>query len=341
MDTALESGRRCLVFTFHDRLYEFLLPLREFGVEIVRLPAALRFGLFRPWQWWAARRMIRAWNRRYFQGIRGARVHFYSVGYHLGLLGGIARLARANEMVFENLEVDYATGVYRDFCTAWIPRALGVVATWIVGVRIRYCRKQSPIPVLDEAFFAQSGIRRLDKTAFPSPATQKGRCQDALFQSSDARVLWIYDENLTLTEGMRADVDTLKNLWRALVKRVTPLVPAKEQFVKYHPAMAEGRPDLFPGVPSGATKVPLEFFRFPRLKLVVGITSYAMNHFLGRSGVAVISVLALAEMDAALRAYYERVLATWVDPEGKLIRVKDLDEFVARCQHALNIQEGA
>lgn len=264
--------------------------------------------------------------------IRGCRVHFYSKGYDVGCMGLLGHLASDNELIFTNLEADDASGVYGAACQDGTSHCLGWLATWISGAPIHYCRPHSPIPVLRPEFFEKFQIRILSRESLE--AAMEGPCRRALTVTSEAEVLWLYDEDLDCVGWGGVSADVYRESLSKVRAKVDIHFPRRVQQFKSHPASPRSDGTFFSGLAEIPSHLPLEFVRFPRLKWVIGMPSYAMRFFSTRKGVRVASILPQVPMTENLSGHYQKLLQRWIDPEGNIVPIENLESFAWMCSHA-------
>lgn len=314
---------------------EFLAPVEQLGIVTRYVPDDVAIRPLRPWTWLFERTSLRKTLSRFYPAARDLRCYFYGASFSAMQIAAMALAAeRGQEIVLEDWDHSGKVGLRDQRATGPLATLYNLCARFIVGGPVHLIRPEAPFLILSREY-----VERVARIVPPEkPATAESPLHreilDKVSQTSRARVLWIYDlyeEHYGLD---LIDPVAFQDFWRQLSHLVASLVDPTDQDYKVHPRSRQ-QPAVFSHLQEVDRSIPVEFLRTPDLKLVIGLSSYALNHFASQENVCVISPLGLLPAPASVKASEQITLDKWVDPEQRILRPGTMKEFASSCRKAL------
>lgn len=314
---------------------EFLASLEPLGISVRYIPNDVAIRPLRPWTWLSERVKLRETLDGFYPAAKDVRCYFYGISFSPVQIAAMALAAeRGQDIVLEDWDHSGKVGLREQRASGVLVRLFNVCARFIVRAPVHLIRPDAPFLLLSSEYVER--VARIVPPQKPA-SSQSGFHQkilDKVSQTSRARVLWVYD---MFEEHYGADLinpATFQDFWRHLSHIVTSLANPPDQAYKVHPRSRQ-QPAVFSHLQEVDRNAPVEFLRMPDLKLVIGLSSYALNHFASQKNVCVISPLGLLAAPASVKAPEQITLDKWVDPEQQILRPSTMKEFASSCRKAL------
>lgn len=314
---------------------EFLAPLEQLGIGIRYVPDDVAIRPLRPWTWLAERTRLREKLGRFYPAAKDVRCYFYGISFSPMQIAAMALAAeRGQEIVLEDWDHSGKVGLRDQRATGPLAILFSLCARFIVRGPVHLIRPAAPFLILSREYVERVArvVPPVKPTTAESPLHQE--ILDKVSQTSRARVLWIYDLYEEHYGPALIDAAAFQDFWRQLSHLVTPLADPTDQAYKVHPRSRQ-QPAVFSHLQEVDRSLPVEFLRMPDLKLVIGLSSYALNHFASQENICVISPLGLLPAPKSVKASAQITLDKWVDPEHRILRPGTMKEFAAFCRKAL------
>jgi hypothetical protein len=313
----------------------FLSPLEQLGITIRHITDAVAIRPLRPWTWFPERSRLRRNLQALYPAGKEVNCYFYGASFCPSQIAAIALAAeRAQTIVLEDWDHSGKVGLRENNATNPLAVLFNVCARFILRAPVHLIRPEAPFLILSSEY-----VERVARILPPEkPSTTESRFHqeilDKVSQTSRARVLWIYDMYEEHYGPDLIDPGNFQNFWRELHGIVSSLADSDPQAYKVHPR-SRRHPAVFSGLEEVNRYTPVEFLQTPDLKLVIGLSSYALNHFASLKNVRVISPLGLLPAPESVLATSQITLDKWVDPEHRILRPGTVEDFTLNCRQAL------
>jgi hypothetical protein len=314
---------------------EFLTPLEQLGIGIRHVPDDVAIRPLRPWTWLSERARLRKTLSRFYPAAKDVRCYFYGASFSAMQIAAMALAAeRKQGIVLEDWDHSEKVGLRDHRAKGPLATLFSLCARFIVRGPVHLIRPEAPFLILSREY-----VERVARIVPPEkPATAGSslhqKILDKVSQTSHARVLWVYDLYEEHYGPELIDPSAFQNFWRQLSHLVISLVDSTSQAYKAHPRSRQ-KPAVFSQLQEVDRSIPVEFLRTPALKLVIGLSSYALNHFASQKNICVISTLDLLPAPESIKNSEQITLDKWVDPENRVLRPATMEDFASYCRKAL------
>jgi hypothetical protein len=275
------NGRKAVLFCFSWPLYQFLSPLMQVfaWIKVIYIDDTelSLVSLYRPWEIWRARKILKAIYLKWFVGIpSGSAVHFYNYHFALPVFYMIWKIR--NSSIIHYAECDPVELLYEQDTTlySWIKLAfLSLIYSMPFQMVSRENDPVKPFPSLTNSF-----LKKTVKVRYPMVTDLHHLRQTDIYQAlcckSNAQVLWLMGMDLDIGWVVPGEYERTLEKCAAIVVSV---YPATEQVIKFHPRSHARENAWDVSVIRLPEHVPAEFLDFSRLKIVLAVSSAAVIAF--------------------------------------------------------------
>ena len=326
--SALDQHSSVHIIAFSKDLFDFLRPLDNIGVKVEHADEISYPRLFFPDTWIRCHREVRKFIKSRMTECRYDRVFAYGTGISLAEMAAVGILIRSKNLTLKPYDGFYEDSRFHTPAKGWKTKMFGKLISMICGVPIEMMRPWAPVPMIKERYLEENcAVIIKDREYDDHRNLKKSNCWEILSTTSVVKVLWLYEDYIEYYGKERIDQSVFEAIWTDAVKIISAFFPLEHQAVKVHPGFTKSLPVCFSGMEELDRKIPIEFFDFPGVKLVVGISSLAMKKFIGKEGITVIGILYLIGGDKLVVEEGEIILKAAINKNNEVSVVHSIDHF--------------
>jgi hypothetical protein len=253
----------------------------------------------------------------------------FSIGFDLAPMMAVSFFSQRTNVFYSSYDGYFLDQEHYQLVHSWSARAGAILMSLLTRMPLAACRPRRSILRLRDQFIK----RRLNIVAASErmkvlEACEGGGLRKTVAQSSVVEVLWLHSDLPEYYDLDAKDTSSIENAWKGIVDHVASVIPRPQHAVKSHPMDAAPLPAFFHGMEELPREVPLEFFAFRQVRLVIGVPSQAMLAFVPNPAISIISLNRLFHLPRQAQEHQEEFLTEWLNVSGKIHSPASSAEFV-------------
>jgi len=327
-EMCLSEGRRMIFLVPRPRLFEFLSRLDSPMVEVRALPTLDGASIKHPHSLCRMTVQLRAVRSVLKKLPPVERAYCFSIGFDLAPMMAVSYFSKRTNVFYSSYDGYFLEQEHYQLVHNLSSRAGAFLMSLLTRIPLVACRPRRPILRLPDQFIkGRLNIVTASEREKVLEAWENGGLRNSVAQSSSADVLWLYSDLPAYYDIDAKDASNIERTWEGIVGHVTSVIPRAQHAVKSHPMDAGPLPACFHGMEELPREVPLEFFAFRQVRLVIGVPSQAMLTFVPHPEISIISLNRLFHLPRQAQEHQEEFLTEWLNVSGRIHSPSSFSEF--------------